>query len=261
MCCECKKSEMNRREFIGMSALGIAGTSLMYPYLSNGSDQDWNPNEPYKISGKKLRVQPVLLYSIAQRREATSWRPWGGLHTESDVDSEVNRISIELKDLVKKADFPIQILPLLKVKSKDEAANLEKSSGYDVPIVYAASGGTDMLEACFSDKRDNLIFLRHRSGPIYLWYEIIHNRFLRKGGPEFELDSYRNPAGMDIHDVVVDDYDEMLYKLKALYGIKNFIGKRIVALGGSGGWCCPLAPQVSQDKFKLDIQEVNYSDL
>ncbi len=261
MCCECNKSEMNRREFIGISALGIAGASLMYPYLSRGANQDWNPNEPYKVSGKKLRVQPVLLYSIHQRREATSWRPWGGLHTEQDVDSEVKRISVELKNLTQKADFPLEILPLLKVKSQEEAVNLEKSSGYDVPIVYAASGGTSMLEACFSDKRDNLIFLRHRSGPIYLWYEIIHNRFLRKGGAEFELDSYRNPAGMDIHDVIVDDYDEMRYKLKALYGVKNFIGKRIVALGGSGGWCCPLAPEVSQDKFKLDIQEVNYKEL
>jgi hypothetical protein len=252
---------MNRREFIGLSALGIAGASLIYPYISSGANKDWNPNEPYKTTGETIRIQPVLLYQLYQRREATSWRPWGGLHTEADVESEANRIASELENLAKKAYFPIHILPLVKVKSMQEAANLEKSSGYDVPIIYAASGGGNMLEACVSDKRDNLIFLRHRSGPIYLWYEIIHNRFLRKGGREFELDTYRNPAGMDIHDVVVDDYDELLYKLKALYGVKNFIGKRIVALGGSGGWCCPLAPQVSRDKFKLDIQEVNYSEL
>ena len=219
------------------------------------------PHAPYTISGEKIRVQPVLVYEIPQKREATSWRPWGGLHTEDDIKSEAERISGELKELTKKANFPLQILPLVKVSSVEEAAKFEKSSGYDIPILYAASGDGEMLEACVSDKRNNLIFLRHRSGPIYLWYEIIHNRFLRKGGSEFELDSYRNPAGIDIHDVVVDDYDELLYKLKALYALKNFIGKRIVALGGSGGWCCPLAPQVSQDKFKLDIQKVEYSEL
>ena len=252
---------MNRREFIGLSALGLAGASLFTPSLSMAAGNEWNPQAPFTISAEKIRVQPVLLYDIPQKREMTSWRPWGGLHNEEDIKSETARIGVELNDLGKKANFPLQLLPLITVNSVEEAVKLEKSSGYDIPIIYAAGGGGNMLEACVSDKRNNLIFLRHRSGPVYLWYEIIHNRFLRKGGAAFELDSYRYPAGMDIHDVIVDDYDELLYKLKALYALKNFIGKRIVALGGSGGWCCPLAPQVAQEKFKLDIQTVDYSAL
>ena len=261
MCCACNKTEMNRREFLGVSALGLVGATLLNTHISADSVAEWNPDKPLKPSGEKIRVQPILMYQIHKRVEARSWRPWSGLHTEEDIGAEVQRISNELKDLNEKADFPIQILPVVTISSKEEAVKIEQNSGYDIPIIYAASGGGDILESCVSDKRNNLIFLRHRSGPIYLWYEIIHNRFLRKGGSEFELDSYRYPAGMNIHDVVVDDYDELLYKLKTLFGIKNFIGKRVVALGGSGGWCCPLAPKVAQDKFKLDIQSVSYDDL
>ncbi len=261
MCCECNQTKMNRREFIGVSALGLAGAGLIIPSLSAEEAEDWDPKKSLQISGKKLRVQPILMYEIPKSRPTTSWRPWGGLQTEEDIKQEIRRISGELENLVKKANFPIEVLPLVKVRSVEEAVNVENSHHYDVPIVYAASGNGSMLESCVSDKRNNLIFLRHRSGPIYLWYEIVHNRFLRKGGKEFELDSYRNPAGMDIHDVIVDDYDHLLYKLNALYGVKNFIGKRIVALGGSGGWCCPLAPKVSYDRFKIDIQSVGYEEL
>ena len=42
MCCECKNSEMNRREFIGLSALGIAGASLIYPSLAIAAGKEWN---------------------------------------------------------------------------------------------------------------------------------------------------------------------------------------------------------------------------
>jgi len=252
---------MSRREFIGLTALGVAGAGLISPALAGYIKKEWDPLASYKISAEKMRVQPALLYDIPQKREKTSWRPWGGLHNEDDVQAEVLRIDAELKNLTDQATFPLQVLPLLKVNSVENAMRLEKASDYDVPLIYAAGGGGDMLEACVSDKRNNLIFLRHRSGPVYLWYEIIHNRFLRKGGEGFELDSYRHPAGMDIHDVIVDDYNELLYKLKALYALKNFIGKKVVALGGSGGWCAPLSPQVAREKFKLDIQSVGYDDL
>ncbi len=261
MCCECNQFKINRRDFMGLSAMGLAAAGMIAPSLSAGSTlQEWDPEKPFKVNAQKLRVQPVLLYSIPTRKPQVSWRPWGGLHTEKDVAIEATRIIKELNELEKKSDA-LEILPLVKVNSLEKAVAFEKSKDYDVPIVYAAAGDTGMLEAIVSDKRNNLIFLRHRSGPVYLWYEIIHNRFLRKGGKEFELDEYRNPAGMNIHDIIVDDYDELLYKLRGLYAVKNFMGQKVVALGGSGGWCCPLAPSVSQDKFNFNIQTVEYDDL
>ena len=254
MCCNC----MNRREFMGVTTASLAGASLAFA-SSSTNKVDWDPDKPIMVTGKKLRVQPILMYELYKKRPQTSWRPWGGLHNEQDVSEEVNRISGELDSLSKKSDFPLQILPLAQIRSDEEARRVRDSSDYDVMLVYAASGG--MLENCVSEEKDNIIFVRHRSGPVYLWYEIVHCRFLRKGGDGFKLINYRDPAGMDIDDVVVDDYDELAYKLRALAGVKNFNGKRIVALGGGGGWCFPEAPQVSRDKFNIDIQDVSYDDL
>ena len=59
-------------------------------------------------------------------------------------------------------------------------------------------------------------------------------------------------------DVVVDDYQELLWRLRALYGIKNFIGARIVALGGPWGKYSPEAPTVAREKYKIEIIEVTY---
>lgn len=262
MCCSCNASQLNRREFMEVSALGIAGATSAFGATSQTtSTSDWNPNDPMIRTGDPLIVQPILLYSIAQRREQTSWRSWGGLHTEKDVDEEVKRISMELENLRNKADFELTIKPVIKVRNVAEAKKICSANDYDVPIVYAASGWTTVLEACFSADRNNLIFLRHKSGPIYLWYEIVHNRFLRQGNETLDLDEYRYPSGMTIDDVVVDDYDEMLFKLRGLYGVHNFIGRKIVALGGSSGWCYPQAPDISRDKFKLDIVHVEYADL
>ena len=61
------------------------------------------------------------------------------------------------------------------------------------------------------------------------------NRFLRVGGKNFEIDSLRNYHGMSPDDIIVDDYDEMRWKMNALYGLHNLLGKKIVALGGASG--------------------------
>jgi L-fucose isomerase-like protein len=60
---------------------------------------------------------------------------------------------------------------------------------------------------------------------------------------------------------VVDDYGEVLWRLRALYGIKNFIGKRILALGGAWGKYDERAPKVAREKYGIDIVELSYDDL
>lgn len=261
MCCLCNSSGINRREFLGVTALGFAGTALAFGGSTAGTGETWNPEKAMIRTGKPLTVQPILVYELPQRRPQTSWRSWGGLQTEANVVEEVNRIEKELQAMQEKADFELKIKPVFKTASADEAKKLEAAGGFDTALVYAAGGWTNLLEACCSPQRGNLIFLRHRSGPAYLWYEIIHNRFLRQGGDGFDLDEFRHPAGMTVNDIIVDDYDEVLTKLKALYGVHNFIGRRVVALGGASGWCYPQAPEISLDKFKLDIVTVGYDDL
>ncbi len=72
--------------------------------------------------------------------------------------------------------------------------------------------------------------------------------------------SHLNHGGVHVDDVVIDDTSELMWRLRALYGLKNFIGARIVALGGSWGKYDSKAPQVARDRYKIDIIEVSYDD-
>jgi L-fucose isomerase-like protein len=102
-----------------------------------------------------------------------------------------------------------------------------------------------------------MMFLRHDPGPVYVWYEIVHPRFLRK-----TVDEYGQP-GMDVHDVVVDSQEELLWRMRALHGLKNTHHKRIVCIGGSAGWGAggQKAPDISRTLWKLDLQDYPYKDL
>ena len=70
------------------------------------------------------------------------------------------------------------------------------------------------------------MFLRHKSGPYYLWHEIAHWRLLRRNG-DLVVETH-----MDVDDVVVDDYAEVVWRLRALYGLKNAKGTKMLAIGG-----------------------------
>lgn len=207
--------------------------------------------------GSTLKVKPALVYSLSKRREAWSWRPWGGLHSQNDVDAETKKIEIELKNLATKADFPMEILPLATVNSEAQATAV-KDADCDVIVVYAAGGGQGWLETIAASEKPKVMFLRHKSGPVYLWYEIVHPRFLRKNTDEFRQ------QGMDVWDIVVDDYNEVLWRLRALHGLKNAIGTKIVAIGDAGGWGevgNKLGPKTAREIWKLDIRPVAYEQL
>ena len=86
------------------------------------------------------------------------------------------------------ADFPLEIRPVQALKTVAPAANLARGD-HDVMMIYAAGGGLDMLETLTAKDKWNLMFLRHDPGPVYLWYEIVHPRFLRK-----TVDEYGQPG-------------------------------------------------------------------
>jgi L-fucose isomerase-like protein len=90
---------------------------------------------------------------------------------------------------------------------------------------------------------------------VYLWYEIIHPRFLRAHTDAVKLE------GLGYDDVVVDSLDELTWRLRALCGLHNARGRRIVAIGGPAGWECPRAPELARERFKLDIRTVDYREL
>jgi hypothetical protein len=208
---------------------------------------------PSTRRGKALVVKPVLTYSIPKRRPRTSWRSWGGIQTQEHLNQEKQRITAELAEMAKSAEFPLRILPLTPISGKADIEAVRQEQA-DVLLVFAAGGG---LDGIITPERPTIVFVRHKSGPAYLWYEIIHPRFLRKAVDEYAV------TGMDVHDVVVDDFNNILWRLRALYGLKNSMGQRIVAIGDASGWAAggKDAPRLAREKWHMEIMPVSYDEL
>jgi len=257
---------MKRRDFLGLSAgmaaaAGLASGSVIFAGEKRSwASDDWDPDRPFVVAGEPLRIQPVLMYSASRKREETSWKSWGGIQTEQAASEEAERISRELKSLSADADFPLQILPLAKVRSVEEAASV-RDNDHDVILVYPARGSGQVLQTCISGEGDTVIFVRHRSGPIYYWYEALSVAYLSTGDKEPEQGDSSGSRRASVYDVVVDDYQEVLWRLRALYGVKNFVGAKIVALGGAWGKYSPQAVEYAREKHKIEIIEVSYDAL
>ncbi len=250
--------ELGRRDFLAAVGGGVlVGAALAAAH----SESAWaaatgEPVISLDLTKKELAVQPVLTYEIPHRAEATSWRSWGGIQTQADVDQEANQISKSLEDLTKKAGFAVKFLPLARAVNKGEAEQIAKAEA-DVMLIYGAGGGNDILETLISPSRYNLLFLRHQSGPVYLFYETASCRLLRK-----TVDELGQP-GLTPADVVVDETEDLLSKLHSLYALKNTVGSKIIAIGNAGGWGAggQKAPQIAKDLWKLDIIPVQYEEL
>jgi hypothetical protein len=233
-----------------VSRRGFLGGAAALPVIAAPSP------ELLTAKRKPLVVQPVLIYQLFKRKEQTSWRPWGGLFTETEVAEEKNRIGREMDALRKSAEFPIEIAPLRTATTVDEGRAAGEGS-HDLLLMIASSGSAKILEAVATGQKWTVVFVRHRSGPVSEWYEIVSPRFLRK-----TVDAFSEP-NIGVEDVVVDNAQDVLTRCRALYGLKNTYGRRIVALGGAGGWGAggKQAPQVAKDVWKLDIVPVTYDDL
>jgi hypothetical protein len=235
----------------GIAAGGLALTSLADAALSYAGQIQHRTGQ-----AMPLKVQPVLACELFRRRNQTSWRPWGGFHTQQDIDNEKLRIGRELENLASQDEFGLDFLPLVTLSDTEKAAKVAKGD-HDVLLLYAANSGTKVLEELTNPEKWTIVFVRHKSGPVYLWYEIAHNRYLRK-----TVDEYGQP-GVDYEDVVVDNPNEILWRLRALYGLKNTLGKRIVAVGGPAGWGKGgrNAPDIARNLWKMEIDTVDYPTL
>ncbi|HON09149.1 MAG TPA: hypothetical protein PLW02_13715, partial [Verrucomicrobiota bacterium] len=207
----CNFQSINRRRFLYTFGVTAAAAALTYKLGESEIYADDSDRQILKIK-KELVVQPVLAYSVPKRRDATSWRNWGGIQTEEQAKAEQQRINEELQKLSKQANFKIKFLPVEPVKAVEKAKNLVKGD-FDVLLLYAAGGWVDLLEALTSTEKWNIMFIRHEPGPVYLWYEIVHNRFLRKTVDEI------TQAGYTVDDIVIDDTSQLLWRFRALYGL------------------------------------------
>jgi hypothetical protein len=250
-------SPVSRRQFLqagAMVSFSVAAFGPTAAGLAAAAAAKEEGAVNMRWGARELVVLPVFMYGTAQRQPARSWRNWGDIQTEAGAAEEAKRIERELKQLTGKANFEMRLLPLAKVTSAKQVEAL-KEAAPDVVLIYAAGAGGDTLSAVAGVGKWPIIFVRYRSGPYYLWHEIVDARFLRA-----HTDEYKHPT-LDINDVVVDDQAEILWRLQALSGLKNVIGRRIVCVGGPSGWACPKAPELARQRFQLDMVTVTIPEI
>ena len=250
------QNEISRRQFVRMAGSGALGTVALAG-LSWSDLIAVQPLEEFSNKRLPIMVKPVLTYEIPERRDQTSWRSWGGIQTEEDVHDEVARITQELKVLETRADFPVDFLPVSAVTSVSDLNSIGENGSVDLFMIYAAGGGMDLFSKLNDTGKNVIIFCRHKSGPVYLWYEIISPRFLRQHSDTLSV------KGIDEDDVVIDSQDELLWRLRSLAGLKNTVGSKILAIGGPSAWAQPLdvSLQAIRETYKLDILTVSYEEL
>ena len=246
-----------RRGFLASMGAVAAGTAALGLWHA----PDAAAAAPYAperrpLERKPVVVQPVLTYETPQRREATSWRNWGGIQTQEDAVKEQQWIEGQLAQLRTRAEFPLQVRPVALVKDMAQAAAAAEGD-FDVMLIYGAGGWVNLLEKLTVPGKWNLMFLRHHPGPAYLWYEIVSPRFLRK-----TVDDYGQP-GWGPEDVVVDRHEELLWRLRSISGLKGTLGKRVVCVGGASGWGDggEQAPARTRELWKMDLVDYPYSKL
>jgi hypothetical protein len=243
-----------RRTFLAVASTAAAGAALPALQAAPASRPSSTAHQPpIRVP---LTVQPVFNCEIYERKPATSWRVTGAIQDERELREEETRIRSDLAGMVASADFPLEVRELITVRGVDQATAVAKGD-FDVLVIYAARRNLPVLEALTANDKWNLMFVRHQSGPLYYMYIGAHTHFLRKRRDEF------GQPNMDARDIVVDDHGELLWRLRAFYALKNLLGKRIVAVGGPGGWGADgaEAPQRAQDLWKLDIRTVSYPQL
>jgi len=250
------KPGFTRRTFLkGMGATALAGVALgklAWP-LPAGTDVESDVG----LIRRPLRVKPILSYEIPVRQRQTSWRSWGGIQRRADVEQELGRIRGELEKLRSAADFPVEFLSLSGVCKAPDLAAVTDLAGCDAILLYAAGGWMDVLDTLGGMGKDLIIFCRHQSGPVYLWYEIVSPRYLRQHTDTLAV------KGVADEDIVIDSQDELLWRLRALAGLRNALGARILAIGGPDAWSQPagVVPGLVENIWKFDFRTVSYEEL
>ena len=212
-------------------------------------------------SRRTLLVKPILTYPLTTRQHQTSWRNWGGIETKQQVAQEVARIQGELDGLRKAADFPLQFLPIASVRGVAQLSAVEDIPKADALLFYAAGDGAGdlMSEVNWIERlgKDTIFFVRHQSGPLYYWYEGVSARFLR------QHTDVQSAKTILCEDTVVDRMDEVLWRLRALAGLRATVGSRILVVGPRDLRLWPPAENV-QDVvrlWKLELQTISFEEL
>ena len=252
-----ESSAMARRAFLAsMTAGGALLANVSWGMLA-ADPIDTDPVIASSPKRKPLVVVPILVHDLPQRREAASWRNWGGIATQEDAAKEVVQITQELDEIQKSADFPVEFLPVIAVTDIQQAKGNAAVADADLILLYGAGWAINGVQ---NFGKDVIIFQRWRSGPVYLQYEVVSPRFLRQHTDEPALDNIR------CQDVVTDNLEELTWRLRSLCGLKNSRNQRILCVGGPGAWAqsaqqCEELFATLRKQWNIDLQTVSYDHL
>ncbi len=247
---------ISRREFVGglSGAAALGGVALLASHAPGGLVA---PAESDSLPvGKPLRVKPVLIYSVHPQQEKTSWRWYGGVQTAAEAQAEAQRIDKDMKSLAASAEFPVEFLPVAVV---DTVAKAKEAADVDCDaiLIFGAGHCADAIPRLLLTARPSIMFLRHRTKPHYFWYETASFFLLRN------LTDSTEGADLAAEDVAVDDYGQILWRLGALYGLKNARGTKMLAIGGLqhySGVGNKYAPPHAKDVWGYSVEEVSLAD-
>jgi len=246
--------ELSRRTFLAMGGTIMGG--LTWAGLQDGLLADETSEAtPQPKPRKPLIVKPVLLHDLPTRQEKTSWRNWGGVDSPEAAEEEVRRIRGELAIVKEKADYPVEFLDVVKVTNVDQLSPEHPDfKGCDTILIYGAGYPINGIQ---NFGKDVIIFQRWRSGPVYYQYEGVSARFLRQHTDELAL------ANITEEDVVTDDLDDLVWRFRALCGLKNAMNSKIVTIAGASAWAQPgtVVPDLVRKIWNYEYHDVSYNEL
>ena len=242
---------LSRRHFlqgVGVASLATGALAITAAKTWAAGAEALPATQPFP-RGAALRVKPILVFDVPARQERQSWRGYGAIHTPAAAREEAGRIEKELEQLKQTAEFPLQFQPVEVLDSQAKLGQVAVSET-DLCILYAAGNCTQWPLTV-----PMVMFVRHRSGPFYLGFEIAHWRFLRQSGDTPAVKDF------DTEDVVVDSQEELLWRLRAFYGLKNAKGTKMLTIGGLEAYSVPAqeqGPRVAKEAW--GYQFVNVTD-
>ena len=245
--------EVSRRAFLAAGGVFMGGLSFnLFQHALFAADDAAPVAMP--TPRKPLIVKPVLVHDLPQRREQGSWRSWGGIHTAEAVAEEVARINNELGILKQQADYPVEFMEVSAVTNIDQMKEHPDIAACDTVLLYGAGSRINGVQ---NFGKDVVIFQRWKSGPVYLQYEIVSPRFLRQHTDVSALPNIKD------EDVVTDKVDELDWRFRALCGLKNTVGSKIVTIGGASAWAQPkgVVPELVKKVWNFEYHDVDYDDL
>ena len=258
------QANISRRNFVAMGGVLLGGLTLsgLHNNIHAAGSKERNgvlgveadDSVAAPIPRVPLIVKPILVYDLPQRREQNSWRNWGGIQTKEQADEEVSRIRFDLDVLKAKADYPVEFLDVSSATDINQLKDHPDIAKCDTILLYGAGYAINGVQ---NFGKDVIIFQRWRSGPVYLQYEIVSPRFLRQHTDASVIPNIRED------DVVTDKVEELNWRLRALCGLKNTMGSKIVTIGGAGAWAQPagVVPELVRKIWKFEYNDVNYDEL